>query len=206
MSTNPNLNELVDNLSAPLGDVISAVGRGVAEAQQALDKQVIQQLESLNINDDQMVNNLRKIGYQPTWYQIPEANAELLMAISVSGQSNSVKKQGSAPINLYAAPVNATYINSFDYDIKSFSKVSFKVVPVPPSTQASEAKVVPSLVQRTAKEAKELLEKLGIVYQFSNQRVNEDARVTDVSHLPGDVITANETLVLTHANVTHSIE
>lgn len=198
MSTEPTFSQLTDTLSAPLGDLISAVGNGVAQAQQALDAQVLKQLEALNLNDDQTINNLRKIGYQPTWYQIPEASAEILMSLTLSGKNQGVKKQGS-PVSIFAAPVNATYINSFDYDLKGFSKLSFKVVPVPPSTQASEVKIMPNIIHQEVENARLLLDQLNIDYWLSNEPAVEKQTIISASHRAGDVIVAGEKVVITHA-------
>lgn len=198
MNEQNDISQLTDTLSAPLGDLISAVGNGVAEAQKALDAQVLKQLESLNINDDQTINNLRKIGYQPTWYQIPEASAELLVSLSLSGSKQGIKKQGVAPLNLYAAPVNATYMNSFDYNLQAFSKVAFKVVPVPPTTAADSARIMPNLIHKTVEEARQLLEQLGIAYRFENEAVADHQKIIDSSISAGEVMTQNEQVVLSN--------
>ena len=109
----PKLNnptDISDALSAPLGDLIAAVGRGVADAQQALDEGTIETLKKLYAEN----NELLKFGYQPTWYKIPEVDAEISVSLSISGSAQestgvSDANTASSGIKLYAAPIDANY-------------------------------------------------------------------------------------------------
>ena len=70
------LPNLLDDVPAALGELIGAVGRGVADAQQALDRSTIDQISRIYGDlDDEAQAYLRAIGYQPTWYKIPELKA-----------------------------------------------------------------------------------------------------------------------------------
>ncbi len=89
----------LDALSAPMGDLIASVGRGVAEAQQALDLGSLAALQSLYADaDDQTLALLREIDYRPTFYAIPEVTSELTVALTITGQSTtgSVGSGGAA--------------------------------------------------------------------------------------------------------------
>jgi PASTA domain len=95
----------LDALSAPMGDLIASVGRGVAEAQQALDMGSLGALMAIYADaDDQTLALLREIDYRPTFYAIPEVTSELTVALTLTGQSSS---SGPAAIASAAAPLAA---------------------------------------------------------------------------------------------------
>jgi hypothetical protein len=201
MPENPALNQLTDSLSAPLGDLIAAVGRGVAEAQRAIDEATIEGTRALYSSDDQMLAELRRVGYQPTWYQIPEVEAELTISLSVSGQSAETGLGQASPaagrVRLYAAPVDATYRNRFDFDLKAASRLKFRIVPVPPSPQASDLKAVPSLADKTLAEARLLLASLGIDHRHEGEEaVGDTAPLAGYSPAAGELLTPGQTVVL----------
>ncbi|MCP4665443.1 MAG: PASTA domain-containing protein [Deltaproteobacteria bacterium] len=171
--------EMTEALSAPLGDLISAVGKGVAEAQHAMDMQTIETFKSIygpKGSNAKAYEELKQLGYQPTWYKIPEASAEITISLTVSGeametgttgsqQGTSVAEpQGPGRIKLYAAPVDANYTNRYNFDLKAASHLKFKIVPVPPSSQTTDMKIMPDLAGKTLREARDILEELDISY------------------------------------------
>lgn len=173
--------DLTDALSAPLGDVIAAVGRGVAEAQTALDAATVEGFKRMFSGSDAMLEEMRRIGYHPTWYRIPEVEAEVTISLSISGES---RQAGPAPrsgpdaaiggagrIQLYAAPLDASYANKYDFQVQAASKVKFKVVAVPPSPEAAELKVVPGLGNKTYAEATALLDELRIPHRLEDPKL-----------------------------------
>ena len=85
MANNP-LDQLKDVLSAPLGELISAIGKGVGEAQAALDEGSLNQTMALynQANNTEMTKLLREIGYQPTFYVLPETEVEAQISLSFS--------------------------------------------------------------------------------------------------------------------------
>ena len=103
--------QMIDALSAPLGDLIAEVGRSVAEAQMAMDAATIENVRTLATasgpNDPNLL--LRQIGYQPTWYQIPEVTAEITIALTLSGAGSASQSPGTAAprMRMLAAPVDA---------------------------------------------------------------------------------------------------
>ena len=61
-------NIISDVVASPLGEVIAAVGQGVADAQQALDEgSPGKTLEIYSEGGSQMLQMLRDIGYNPTF-------------------------------------------------------------------------------------------------------------------------------------------
>lgn len=163
-------------LSSPMGDLIASVGRGVAEAQQALDMGSLGALLQIYADpdtDDQTLALLREIDYRPTFYAIPEVTSELSVALTVTGQSSSTSlptSASAAPVatalaaraelapRLFVAPVDAGYQNRYGFDLRATSSIKFKIVPVPPPTQVEQLRVVPDLVGRTFAQTRTLLE------------------------------------------------
>ncbi len=201
--TEKNIESLVDTLSAPLEDIISSVARGVAEAQQALDLRTIETYKELYASEDDLKEDLRQMGYQPTWYKIPEVNAEIVISLTIS--ENNLKKnptgfsrrnyRPTGKLKLYAAPIDANYSNQYAYDIKGASKVSFKIVPVPPSPIAEQMKIVPALIGKPINEAIALVELLDIEYEIDSEVTADDVTpVANTSPAPGAILRYDQKL------------
>lgn len=169
-----NIPDVSDAIAAPIGDMIAAVGRGLAEAQLALDMATIAAIRQLYSGTNADVELLRRLGYQPTFYRIPELTAELTLSLTVGGTENlsaktnddgSVTSTGPGRIQLYASPMDANYTNRYDYDLEAASVIKFRIVPVPPTSQATDAKVVPNLAGKTYGLATARLRELGIAFE-----------------------------------------
>lgn len=175
-------------LSSPMGDLIASVGRGVAEAQQALDMGSLGALLQIYADPDttdQMLALLREIDYRPTFYAIPEVTSELSVALTITGQSSSTSSIASAsasasassasasvaaPVTaalaaraelaprVFVAPVDASYQNRYGFDLRATSSIKFKIVPVPAPMQVEQMRVVPDVVSRTFAQTRTLLE------------------------------------------------
>ncbi|MDX1564979.1 MAG: PASTA domain-containing protein [Phycisphaeraceae bacterium] len=173
--------QLMDELSAPVGDLIANIGRGLAEAQQAIDAQTIENFHRVYAARENELESLREIGYRPTWYHIPEMAAEMNIALSVSGQRQTSASSGSRvskrPMRIYAAPVDATYSNKYEYNMQASSKLSFKIVPVPPSSEVERRAVVPAVEGKTLKLARSILEEVGIDYELDRPNAGAETMV-----------------------------
>lgn len=191
MSTKP-VSELVDVVSAPLGDLIAEVGIGVARAQYALDKQSLALFEEIYKNDEQYLDQLRAMGYRPNWYQIPEAEAEIQVSLAISG---SYSGQSRSPIKMYAAPMNASYKNSFEYDLSASSKLKMKIVPVPEPSFIEQQKMIPRLVGKSIKEAETLLNQLDIPYSIDDDS-DPDVLIQTTTPLAGEVLADDAILMI----------
>src|SRR5256885_14024836 len=128
MATDPTT--AVEIFSAPIQGVIAALGRGIAEAQMALDRGSVQAQEE--IDADPVLSSL---GMQATWYQLPRVELELKLAMTISEQRGGGTGLTGAvgalppaarlaqPLRLIAQPVSASYQNRFNYDVNAASTI-----------------------------------------------------------------------------------
>lgn len=186
MTTIKNL--VSDVMAAPIGEIIAAVGQGVAQAQEALDQGSLAKVLAIySEGDDAELRLLQEIGYQPTFYALPETTGEIQVALSISGDTRSqppapqplaAKTVKNAQLNisavnssrllhsklpaarLYAAPVNADLTNRYGFQSTAAAKVTFKIVPVPAPGRANEIRVVPALIGLTWEKAAQLADLL----------------------------------------------
>ena len=195
-------NDVSDTLAAPLGDLIAAVGRGLAEAQQALDLATVETIKALQTGTGDGIEVLRKLGYQPTWYRIPELHAEITLSLSVSSTTTADDADspsgegGPGRIRLYGSTMDASYTNRYDYDLNAASVIKFRIVPVPPSTMAADLKVVPRLDRMQFKEARARLVSLGIPFDVPTPPPRDDEVVQGTDPAPGEFLTPGQRVAL----------
>ncbi|KHL26586.1 hypothetical protein PK98_09465 [Croceibacterium mercuriale] len=199
-------NELSDFLgetvATPLGDVIAAVGQGVAAAQEALDRGSLEQtLELYRDGGDEMIALLREIGYRPTFYALPETIGEVTVAMRISGAGMQGQAAAAAvpPVlnpsllasarianisrvavrklpTTYVTPVDASFQNRYNYSATASSKITFKIVPVPAPGRVDELRVIPSLMNTTLGVARSLALSLDIAIQVVDAEGTEVAQ------------------------------
>jgi hypothetical protein len=148
-------------VAAPLEALITGVGRAVAEAQRLMDEETTRSVIAVGLGSDAQLERMRRLGYQPTWYRIPEADAELVVALTLHGEQS--ESGGSA--RLFAAPADAHFTNRYAYDLRAASTVRFKVVAVPAPPPAERQVIVPALLNRLLSEAEAILNERGIPYR-----------------------------------------
>lgn len=119
MATDVNMNEV---LIAPLGNLVREMGKSVAVAQQELDAAALAAQQQIATKYPELAT----LGYQATWYQIPEAEVEMRMALHFE------KPAGNKPARVFAAPFNVKYRNVLDFSAEGSSSLRFRIVPVPP--------------------------------------------------------------------------
>ena len=119
MATDVNLNEV---LISPLSSMVREISASVAAAQRALDAAALASQTQLATEHPE----LQALGYQVTWYQIPEAQVEMRMAIHFE------KKNALTPARLYVAPFNNKYRNTLNFTAEGSSTLKLRIVPVPP--------------------------------------------------------------------------
>lgn len=188
-------NIISDVVASPLGEVIAAVGQGVADAQQALDEgSLAKTLEIYSEGGSQMLQMLRDIGYNPTFYTLPETTGEVRIALRLG--SNQTAAPSSTPqINaslarqglnlpaltnkLYATPVDAGYANRFGYQADISAKLTFKIVPVPAPNGVDELRVVPNVVESKVGDANARLAALQLSVRWVDEQGEALASVDD---------------------------
>jgi hypothetical protein len=186
---------LLDALSAPIGDLIAAVGRGVADAQRAMDEASLATLADVYARGDGLLGELQRIGYRPNWYHIPEVESELQVALTITGERTGTGATGGAgrlagKLRLYAAPVDAGYASRFNYQLQAASKVKFRIVSIPPSNAADALQAMPALVGLTLGEARARLRLLGIAATTTPAEGADDRTVATQQPDAGTLLSA----------------
>jgi hypothetical protein len=121
-------------LAAALEQLLGAFGRGIGEAQLELARSSIQQQRDIDADPE-----LSQHGVMATWYQIPSAEMEFKVALSVQSGSNSAPSPSGKtrlPV-LKAQPLNAAYQNLFRFDGTAASTMRVTVLPVPAQRSAA---------------------------------------------------------------------
>jgi hypothetical protein len=118
--------DLSEILIVPLARMIREIGEGIAEAQKALDSSAMESQNSL----EEKYPDLAKIGYQVTWYQMPEVQVELKIAMHY--ENSGTEKEGKK--GLFLSLFNAKYQNNFSYSSEGASTLKLRIVPIPPAT------------------------------------------------------------------------
>lgn len=133
----PQEDQIEEVLIRPLGRVLKMVGASIAEAQRSLDETSIatQKMIDLAIKNGEIDYDI-----EAPWYHFPDTTIELKMSLSMTDKKEIDKKgvvRGYAPVML-AAPLNASYKNVYDYDVRGASQLRAKIVSIPPATKISE--------------------------------------------------------------------
>jgi predicted flap endonuclease-1-like 5' DNA nuclease len=192
--------EAPDVFFEDMADMIINLGKGIAEAQHALDMNAVRTQEE--INDDEVI---RSTGIMATWYAIPEATFNLKMNYAVVNEqsASSGTTEGKKPLSkrIVISPMNAKYQNYFKVNESMQSELNLKFVPVPPPTRLSQVNYAPDLIGKTLEEAKKSIAEAGLV--LSNVTVtegipsdNRDTQVVEQSLLPGNETRFNDKLSL----------
>ncbi|WP_420554545.1 PASTA domain-containing protein [Neptuniibacter marinus] len=182
-----------DVLAAPLGDMVAEIGTGIANAQYAIDAKTIENMKEIYRSDDETITELRNIGYRPTWYAIPEATAEINMALSLR---QTLDNNGKRTTELQGTTVDASYQNQYDFNVQASSKLTLKFLPVPAPTQIDDLNIVPNITGQPLATAKVLLQRLGISFNLSPKNVSDSKIVTATDPQAGELIEADQVLTI----------
>ncbi len=153
MTTDPLANA-VETFSAPIENLIIALGQGISAAQKALDQNSIATQQAIDTDPV-----LSQYGLQATWYQFPTVQMQIKMSMSIAqdqDQQNSPSVAGSplllspARFRIIAQPLSASFQNQFNYDSNAATEVNLTLVPVPPPRSGDQVTTPPQL---TAAEA-----------------------------------------------------
>ena len=191
------LTEITDVLSAPLEDLVASVARGVAIAQHAIDLQSIESFKEIYLSDRNEYREFRRLGYQPTWYRIPEATAQVKVSLSIKqGKKVDVNGRitGENENRLFAASVDAAYSNTYNYKVDASSSLTFRIVPVPPTPQVEDMRAVPELADLTWSEASRLLHALDIPFDTGGTEPTEKAKIASTDPSGGRLLLSGQVL------------
>lgn len=201
---NSSLDFMKDVLAAPLGEVISSIGKGVAEAQAAMDEgSLAQTLEIYSENDDATIKLLRDIGYRPTFYAIPQVEAEVKISLALSAQSISLDdfqnsntvpafaSKKSVKTQVYATPMNASTSNKYNFSTEASTTMKFTIVPVPPAEDVTDIRVAPDLIGRTLTDIELVLGELDLAYEIVDSETGID-EVSAQSPAPGTLLKSDD--------------
>jgi hypothetical protein len=190
--TNNPIQLFSELLTSPLGDLITSVGQGVGEAQAALDQGALQQtLDIYDISKDSerteeemnLLNLIREMGYQPTFYAIPETEVEAQISLSMdlkSEQPATTQTSGYSvsKYKINAAPLNAGNMNRYGLQANAMAKLKFKIVPVPPPQGSADLRLVPDFYGKSWNQTtKEMIENLGFLFELRDDA--NDAVITE---------------------------
>jgi len=92
-----------ETFSAPLESVIAALGRGVAEAQAALDRSSLRAQEEIDGDPE-----LSRIGAQASWFQLPRVDLELKVSMTVV--QDPQPQIAAGPGRLVAAKIGRAHV------------------------------------------------------------------------------------------------
>jgi hypothetical protein len=138
--------QIVEQLVASLEEMLVAIGRGIGQAQAALDRSSIQIQQEIDADP-----LLAQHGVRATWYQLPRTEVELRVGVSFEGTApGPTIPQVLAPSRMLIHPVNARYQNLFNFDATATSSVKLTIVPVPPQVSANPATRTEEDVNRLA--------------------------------------------------------
>ena len=120
-------------LIAPVDAIIQQVAQSVANAQMALDRSTLEAQKALLERTE--YQDLRALGYQPSWYYIPEATFELKLAFYIEDTTGEVagEEKGGLIRRIFGTTHNATYQNTQSFQSEGASTLRVRIVPVPPS-------------------------------------------------------------------------
>ena len=148
--SNGTLKNVTEVFSAPIESLIVALGRGIAEAQTALDLNSIKAQQE--IDSDPVLSGQ---GLQATWYQFPKVDLQLKLALSVVEEGNAPQNPttragvtlSKLPLlhRVVAQPVSAAYQNHFNYNAEASSTITLSIVPVPAPRSGDQSTLPPSL-------------------------------------------------------------
>jgi hypothetical protein len=122
-------NETATLQAASIAEFARRVGEGVAAAQRALDESSLATWRA--IHTDPAMQGLKEIGYLPTWYAIPSAEAEIKLFFHLETEGQTGKRR------IFAVPFNAEVQSRTSLRQEGTSQLKLRIVPTPPPMSLS---------------------------------------------------------------------
>ncbi len=124
-------------LIRPLSELMRSVGASVVETQRMMDKLAISTQKDIDIAKE---NGELAYDLKAPWFHIPEVDLELKIALSM--KYKTLTRSSGTPISwrlvAIAAPINATYQNACQYDVRATSQIKARIVSIPPAMEIPE--------------------------------------------------------------------
>ncbi|MBO4399549.1 MAG: DUF4332 domain-containing protein [Lachnospiraceae bacterium] len=175
-----------------ISDIITELGVGIARAQHALDKSSAEMQREILKSPE-----LAAMGFNATWYTIPETSFTLKMEYTYSETGNSEK-------HFSVVPMNATYNNAFRTDRAEESTLSLRFVPIPPPAGMTERITVPDFVGMSVEEAEAAAADLGLKASFAYGTgvctADQPSMITRQSIAAGTLVMGSELIRMTYVD------
>lgn len=185
------------NTYSELSEVISELGKGIADAQKNLD------LSAIDVENEILKNESHyNAGLSATWYVMPEVEFTLKMDYSVTKEQTAdakyEKSDKTSPVKgLKVLPMNATCNAFFRSESVQQSTLKVRFVPVPASDKITSRKIVPDCVGKSLTMAKKLLEEAEItVYNIYDSMGNKALDVYKDVVVSGQTIPGGKVLLI----------
>jgi len=118
-----------------IADLVRDIAAGIADAQKALDQASLAMVKQIETDKDFLA--LKNIGYQPTWYVIPEATAEVKVTFHLEKEMKAGKR------GFFLLPFNAKEQTTTKFREEGVSQLKLRIVPTPPPANADSTTRIP---------------------------------------------------------------
>jgi len=142
-----------------------------------------------------MNKRLREIGYQPTFYTIPETKVKAKVSLSMSQSgSSTIESNRLSGVKMYATPINATNSNKYNLNVNASVELDFTIKPIP-APEGVELRRTPDLTGKTLIQAQETLSEFGLNYEILSG--NSEELIESQNPLRGSITRLGEVVQLT---------
>ena len=174
----------------PVENVIAKIGSSVTGAQRMVDAQAVDAVRKAY--GAAIPSALQRLGLAPADDPGP-IDSEVVLTTAMN---ETVESDGSVHVGVSAASVDVTSMVKYDFDLRASTRMSFKVVPLPPTTSAV-VRVVPDLSGLTYGKAKALLDGLGFEWEYGHEtELMDDTAVSSQSPEAGAFVGRDAVVVM----------
>lgn len=149
---------VADLQQVPLPSLLRELGRGVADAQFALDQTGLEIARRLGdaeafgvqFSGEENKRSLLELGFAPTFYHFAEATVDIRVSLSMS-QSTETSLSVGATVGgaygfvMFAASVSASFTAKYSYEASGSSALTARLVAIPAPTLLSEVLATTSI-------------------------------------------------------------
>ena len=129
--TNPEFDP-EETLIAPLSQMIASVGDSIVQASTQLEQTQLDHFRNYP-------EELKQAGVMPAFYHMQAVEVELKLALHITGSGETTKTEYGESGWIRAAPVNAEYTETRNFDVNGSSRLTMTFAPAPPPPGLTEA-------------------------------------------------------------------